>query len=136
MKGKQAGLLIVLLTLLVTFGCQTHEHIYGEWSTTTAATCTTDGVETRSCSCGEKETKTINAKGHSFGNWSTVTAATCTADGAETRSCSCGEKETKTINAKGSGCEPPVEGPQDKKKEEKVSRNMEGTGQGHTKSKK
>lgn len=44
--------------------------------------------------------------------------------------------QTKHICELDSGCEPPVEGPQDKKKEEKVSRNMEGTGQGHTKSKK
>ena len=44
--------------------------------------------------------------------------------------------QTKHICELDSGCEPPVEGPQDKKKEKKVSRNMEGTGQGHTKSKK
>lgn len=44
--------------------------------------------------------------------------------------------QTKHISELTSGCEPPVEGPQDKKKEEKESRKMEGTGQGHTESKK
>lgn len=44
--------------------------------------------------------------------------------------------QTEHICELDSGCEPPVEGLQDKKKEEKVSRNMEGTGQGHTESKK
>ena len=38
--------------------------------------------------------------------------------------------QTKHICELDSGCEPPVEGPQDKKKEEKESQNMEGTGQG------
>ena len=31
---------------------------------TTPATCTTDGVETRSCACGETETRIIPATGH------------------------------------------------------------------------
>ena len=31
---------------------------------TTPATCTTDGVETRSCACGETETQIISATGH------------------------------------------------------------------------
>ena len=50
--------------LQVTTGCS---HTYGSWSTTTAATCTTTGVQTRTCSqCGEKETKTLAAIGHSY----------------------------------------------------------------------
>ena len=31
---------------------------------TTPATCTADGVETRSCACGESETRAIPATGH------------------------------------------------------------------------
>lgn len=42
-------------------------HSWSSWTTTTAATCTTEGKQTRSCSlCGEEETKTINALGHNF----------------------------------------------------------------------
>ena len=43
--------------------------------------------------------------------------------------------QTKHICELDSGREPPVEGPQDKKEEEKESRKMEGTGQGHRESK-
>lgn len=44
-----------------------HAHSYGEWTTVTAATCATDGLRERVCSCGEKETETIGATGeHSY----------------------------------------------------------------------
>ncbi|MBQ2384168.1 MAG: SH3 domain-containing protein [Oscillospiraceae bacterium] len=42
-------------------------HAYGAWSTTTAPTCTREGVSSRTCSrCGGVETKAIDAKGHSY----------------------------------------------------------------------
>ncbi len=80
-----------------------HTHSYGSWSTTTVATCTGAGVQTRKCSvCGAKETKSISALGHSFGSWSTTTSATCTNTGVQTRTCSrCSTKETKSISALG-----------------------------------
>ena len=68
---------------------------------TTPATCTADGVETRSCACGATETRAIPATGHTFGDWTVTTPATCTADGVETRSCACGETETRAIPATG-----------------------------------
>ena len=68
---------------------------------TTPATCTVDGVETRSCACGETETRAIPATGHTFGEWTVTTPATCTADGVETRTCACGETETRAIPATG-----------------------------------
>ena len=58
-------------------------------------------METRSCACGETETRTIPATGHTFGDWTVTTPATCTADGVETRSCACGETETRAIPATG-----------------------------------
>ena len=42
-----------------------HTHSWSDWSVVRSATCTEDGSEERSCSCGEKETKTIAATGHS-----------------------------------------------------------------------
>ena len=81
--------------------CTDHTHAFGDWTVTTPATCTADGVETRSCACGETETRTIPATGHTFGDWTVTTPATCTADGVETRSCACGETETRTIPATG-----------------------------------
>ena len=47
----------------------TGSHSYGSWKTTKEATCTESGTQTRTCSCGAKETKTIAALGH---NWSTT----------------------------------------------------------------
>ena len=81
--------------------CTDHTHAFGDWTVTTPATCTADGAKTRSCACGETETRAIPATGHTFGDWTVTTPATCTADGVETRSCACGETETRTIPATG-----------------------------------
>ena len=81
--------------------CTDHTHAFGAWTVTTPATCTADGVETRSCACGETETRTIPATGHTFGDWTVTTPATCTTDGVETRSCACGETKTRAIPATG-----------------------------------
>lgn len=43
---------------------EAHIHAFGEWSVTTAATCTEKGTETRTCACGETETRDIEALGH------------------------------------------------------------------------
>ncbi len=85
----------------VTIQPSSHTHVFGAWTVTTPATCTADGVETRSCACGETETRIIPATGHTFGAWTVTTPATCTADGVETRSCACGETETRAIPATG-----------------------------------
>ena len=44
--------------------CTDHTHAFGDWEKTTPATCTADGVETRTCACGETETRAIPATGH------------------------------------------------------------------------
>ena len=81
--------------------CTAHTHAFGEWTVTTPATCTEDGVKSRTCVCGATETRSIDATGHSFGEWTVTTPATCTTDGVETRSCACGETETRAIPATG-----------------------------------
>ena len=48
----------------VTIQPSIHTHDFGAWTVTTPATCTTDGVETRTCACGETETRAIPATGH------------------------------------------------------------------------
>lgn len=45
-----------------------HTHKFGEWSTTKNATCTEDGVKTRYCDCGEKQSDTIPSVGHNYVN--------------------------------------------------------------------
>ncbi len=46
-----------------------HVHSFGEWAEVTAPTCTEEGKEERTCDCGEKETRALNALGHSFGDF-------------------------------------------------------------------
>ncbi|MBR5514580.1 MAG: InlB B-repeat-containing protein [Clostridia bacterium] len=70
----------------------THTHSYTA-TVTTAATCTTSGVKTYRCSCGDSYTETISALGHSYS--SKVTAPTCTEKGYTAYSCSiCGHSYT------------------------------------------
>ena len=45
-----------------------HEHSFGEWTVTTEPTCTEKGVETRTCECGESETREVAALGHDYVN--------------------------------------------------------------------
>ena len=51
-----------------TYISENHKHKFGEWETTQEATCLTDGSQTRSCDCGEKESQNINPLGHDFQN--------------------------------------------------------------------
>ena len=78
-------------------------HSYDMGKTTVPATCTTAGVMTFTCFCGDYYTISINPMGHAFGDWRTVVAATCTENGMEERIC---EKdplhvETRTVAKKG-----------------------------------
>ena len=67
---------------------ETHLHSFSEWIITKNATCTVNGEEERSCSCGEKETKSIVATGHTEVIDAAI-VATCTTDGkTEGKHCS------------------------------------------------
>ncbi len=69
-----------------------HEHAFGEWTVTTEPTCTEKGVETRTCECGETETREIPALGHTEQVIPAV-EPTCTETGlTEGKKCAtCGE---------------------------------------------
>ena len=69
-------------------------HSYNSGVVTTAATCTTPGVKTYTCTaCGDSYTETISATGHSYS--SAVTDPTCEAAGYTTYTCSvCGDSYT------------------------------------------
>ena len=45
-----------------------HEHTFGEWVVTIPATCTEEGEEQRTCSCGKTETREIAPLGHDYVN--------------------------------------------------------------------
>lgn len=75
------------------------QHQWGEWKTTTPASCTTEGEETRQCSvCQETETKKLKKTGHDWSEWKTTTKPSCTHEGEETRQCkNCQGTETKKL---------------------------------------
>ena len=74
-------------TAVVTANFAPHgTHTFGEWTITTAATCTETGVKTRTCTtCGATETETIPANGHQYD--AVVTEPTCLAGGYTTYTC-------------------------------------------------
>ena len=65
-------------------------HMYGSWTVTKRATCTTDGAEQRICRlCRKTETRTIKATGHKYTN--KTIAPTSTTKGYTLHTCSvCG----------------------------------------------
>jgi len=74
------------------------EHVcsFGAWHETKAAKCEENGEEQRECSCGEFETRPIEALGHTYTNYVSDENATCEADGTKTATCDngCGTEDT------------------------------------------
>ncbi|MBQ7770044.1 MAG: hypothetical protein IJ373_02540 [Clostridia bacterium] len=104
----------------------TTDHTYGEWVVLRDAECESDGMQKRTCECGEEEEDTIAATGHSYadeitcrdrtctvegcghvevastnhayGEWTTSKEATCSEKGEESRTCAdCGKVDTKEV---------------------------------------
>ena len=75
-----------------------HKHSYGDWVETKAPTCTEKGTQERTCECGDKQTKDVNALGHDWGQWTVTEEATCAKAGSREHTCSrCQTKETEVI---------------------------------------
>lgn len=105
-KSLSLFVLVVFIALIFT-ACNNdpaHVHEWGEWETTTEATCTKDGVATRKCkTCGnlDKETQVIKALGHDWGKGTVKAGATCAAEGKKEYTCSrCKETKTEPIAKK------------------------------------
>ena len=96
MAKKLLCVAIIVLALVCTLASCGHEHVFGEWMVAKDATCITEGVETRTCECGESETRPLTAKGHTDGEWITDKDATCTEDGSKHQICSVCEATIKT----------------------------------------
>lgn len=80
-------------------------HTYGDWKTTSKATCTKAGSKQRTCSvCKAVDTRTIKALGHSYSSkWTVDKKATCTKTGSKSHHCTrCNaKKDITTIEATG-----------------------------------
>ena len=77
------------------------EHSFGGWTVESAATCTENGIKTRTCTnCGRLERQEIPALCHDYAQWVVTTEPTCTETGVETGTCArCGATETRTVIA-------------------------------------
>lgn len=80
-----------------------HTHDYNEEvkNSYVAPTCEKAGSKVMACSCGDKETKTIEPTGHKWGDWEITTEPTLENSGIKTRICKnkdCGKEETKEID--------------------------------------
>jgi uncharacterized repeat protein (TIGR02543 family) len=75
-----------------------HEHVWGAWTGTTTATCTSEGTERRVCltDASHYQTRSISALGHSWGAFIVTKAATTTATGIKTSTCTHNAAHTKT----------------------------------------
>ena len=95
MKNKKLLAAIVAVTMSATAAasftaCKTdkHTHTYTDWTVTTPATCTTEGVETGTCKDdGATDTRTIPALGHKYGDWNVTKEPTLTEKGSATKAC-------------------------------------------------
>ena len=78
-----------------------HEHVWGDWTTVTAATCDEKGEEERVClvDFSHKETRDLDALGHAWGDWTDKTPADCTHAKTQERTCANNpeHKETHTV---------------------------------------
>ncbi len=75
-----------------------HIHTFTDYVYNNDATCTEDGTETATCTCGETDTRTKknSSLGHKFETYTPNNDATCTKNGTETATCSrCSEQDTR-----------------------------------------
>lgn len=90
--------IVALLVIIFSGGSSSepaHTHTFGEWEIVKAATCLEAGEEKGTCSCGEVETRTVEAKGHNEEILPAV-PATCTNTGL-TEGKKCSECNTITV---------------------------------------
>lgn len=103
-KGWDKEIATVTGDVTYTAEFNTFAHVYGEWTTTKAPTCTEKGSHKKVCECGKEITEDMPASGHKEVPDAAV-APTCTEPGkTEGSHCSvCGEVLTaqQTVNALG-----------------------------------
>ena len=80
--------------------CASQGHNYSDWRIEKEATCTEDGLRSRTCSvCHDIITEVIPASGHSMSNWTVIREATVDWTGIKERGCElCGYSEQREID--------------------------------------
>lgn len=78
------------------------EHVWGDWTVSTAPSCMMEGIESSTCGkCGKKRERPVAATGHSFLG-KPVTEPTCTEVGETEFTCQvCGETKMEIVRANG-----------------------------------
>lgn len=81
----------------------TCNHARMVWEEKTASTCTKNGVEEGTCSCGYTATRELDLAAHTYSSSTVVKEATCTATGVQVGTCTvCGKSGAESkIPAKG-----------------------------------
>ncbi|MBE6666368.1 MAG: hypothetical protein E7603_09170 [Ruminococcaceae bacterium] len=95
---------LTLFALTAFTACKkNHDHNFDEWVVLREPTCTKQGIERRYCSCGEHESRPIEATGHTEGEWKTDVQPTCLNEGTRIQSCTVchATLNTETLDAKG-----------------------------------
>lgn len=73
-------------------------HANAKWVVTKKATCTENGSEKRTCTCGDVSTRDIAKTDHTYGKWTVEKEATETQKGLKWAKCSvCGDKKEQAI---------------------------------------
>lgn len=76
------------------------DHSWGEWKTTTPASCTAEGKEVRQCKvCQKTEVRKLERTAHQWSSWKTTTNPSYASEGEQTRQCSqCHQTESRKLN--------------------------------------
>lgn len=88
-----------------------HTHSWSDWKLEKEPTCTEEGFEIRTCSCGGQEKRSIPALGHTWGDWTVTKEPTASTDGEKVRTCSrCHAEEKVVLPATGGSTAPTTPG--------------------------
>lgn len=74
-------------------------HNYSDWKIETEATCSEDGLRTKTCSNCNKVAEEVIKSSHKFGEWNVIQNATCTSNGLREHFCIvCEEVEREELD--------------------------------------
>ena len=79
---------------------ENHTHTWSDYVTKIEPSCSSNGIDIRTCNCGATDEKTIPQKSHAFDEWQITLEAKCELEGIKSRICKlCSEAEQESIPA-------------------------------------